>query len=105
MLMGRVVGEVWATRKDSGIDNMKLLIVSQIALEDRATTGAYVVAVDSVGAGVGEVVLVAQGSSARQSELTKNRPVDAVIMAIVDDIHVEERDWAEFDARSSVTSS
>ena len=98
MLMGRVVGEVWATRKDPGIENTKLLVVRQIATDKELQSG-YVVAVDAVGAGVGEVVLVAQGSSARQSEVTTGKPVDAVIMAIVDDFDVDDRDWAAFDAR------
>ena len=99
MLMGRVVGEVWATRKDPGIDDMKLLVVGQLST-DRGLQSGYVVAVDSVGAGVGEIVLVAQGSSARQSELTTGKPVDAVVMAIVDDFSVEDRDWQAFDART-----
>lgn len=51
-----------------------------------------VIAVDSVGAGVGEVVLVAQGSSARQTTFTKNKPVDAVIMAIVDKLDIAVKD-------------
>lgn len=102
--MGRVVGEVWATRKDPGIDSMKLLVVQQLAT-DRGLQSGYVVAADAVGAGVGEVVLVAQGSSARQSELTTGKPVDAVVMAIVDDFDVEDRDWPEFDGRSVDGSS
>jgi microcompartment protein CcmK/EutM len=53
---------------------------------------ATVIAVDSVGAGVGEVVLVAQGSSARQTTFTKNKPVDAVIMAIVDKLDISVKD-------------
>ena len=51
--------------------------------------GAFTVAVDSVGAGVGETVLVVSGSSARMTEITKNKPVDAVIVAIVDTLNVE----------------
>ena len=99
MLLGRVVGEVWATRKDSRVDGMKFLVVRQIGL-NRELTASYVVAVDSVGAGVGELVLVTQGSSARQSDLTKDRPVDAVVMAIIDDLSVEHRDWESFDAKA-----
>ena len=98
MLMGRVVGEVWATQKDAKVDGFKFLVVRQIGL-DRELAGSYVVAVDAVGVGVGEVVLVAQGSSARQCASTTGKPVDAVVMAIVDDIGVTERDWSEFDAR------
>ena len=99
MLIGRVIGEVWATRKDPKVDGMKFLVVRQIG-PDRTELASCVVAVDVVGAGPGEVVLVAQGSSARQTEATTGRPVDAVIMAIVDDMTAEDRDWAEFDARS-----
>lgn len=65
------------------MSGMKFLVVSQID-ESNSDTGSYVVAVDAVGAGVGEVVLYASGSSARQTELTRDRPCDAVIMAIVD---------------------
>lgn len=91
MLLGRVIGTVWATRKDENLVGAKFLIVRQINL-DYTDTKNFVVAVDSVGAGVGEVVLVATGSSARQTAFTKNKPIDAVIMAIVDklDIAVKE---------------
>lgn len=65
------------------MSGMKFLVVRQIDEKD-SETGSYVVAVDAVGAGVGEVVLYASGSSARQTELTRDRPCDAVIMAIVD---------------------
>lgn len=65
------------------MEGMKFLLVRQIDVDDNET-GGYVVAVDSVGAGVGEVVLYASGSSARQTVMTKDRPCDAVIMAIVD---------------------
>lgn len=83
MLLGRVAGTVVASRKEPLMEGMKLLLVRQIDVDD-SETGAYVVAVDSVGAGVGEVVLYASGSSARQTEVTRDRPCDAVIMAIVD---------------------
>jgi len=59
--------------------------------QDMRETGKQVVAADAMGAGVGEVVLYASGSSARQTEMTKDRPVDAVIMAIVDQVEVEGR--------------
>ncbi len=98
MLLARVVGEIWATQKDSRLERMKFLAVSPID-SNREHSASIVVAVDSVGAGPGELVLVAQGSSARQSDLTEGKPVDAVIMAIIDDFHVEERDWEEFDSR------
>lgn len=87
MLLGRVIGTVWATRKDDQLVGMKLQIVREVDL-DLTPKDRFVVAVDSVGAGAGEVVLVAQGSSARQTPLTHNRPVDAVITAIVDKLDV-----------------
>ncbi|MAT58011.1 MAG: ethanolamine utilization protein EutN [Ignavibacteriae bacterium] len=91
MTLGKVIGTVWSTRKDENLVGSKFLIVRQLNL-DYSSTKNFVVAVDSVGAGVGEIVLVAQGSSARQTSITKNKPVDAVIMAIVDklDISVKE---------------
>ena len=65
------------------MEGWRLLVVQQLGV-DNEPTGGYVVATDTVGAGVGEVVLYASGSSARQTEITRDRPCDAVIMAIVD---------------------
>ena len=89
MILGKVVGTVWATRKDEQLVGMTLQIVQPVDLDYTLKSG-FVVAVDSVGAGVGEIVLVAQGSSARQTALTHNKPVDAVITAIVDKLDVSE---------------
>jgi microcompartment protein CcmK/EutM len=88
MLLGRVIGTVWATRKDEMLEGMKFQIVRAVDT-DYKPLSATVVAVDSVGAGPGEIVLLAQGSSARLTWLTKDKPVDAVIMAIVDKLDVE----------------
>ena len=85
MILGKVVGTVWATRKDEQLVGMKLQLVQELSLDGKLKS-KFVVAVDSVGAGVGETVLFAQGSSARQTELTRNKPVDAVITAIVDTV-------------------
>lgn len=87
MRMGRVVGSVVATHKDERLQGLKLLLVQNLDLELSLEKG-YVVAVDTVGAGAGEVVLYAVGSSARQTSITDGRPVDAVIMAIVDEYDV-----------------
>lgn len=87
MKLGRVIGTVWATRKVDSLVGTKLQIVQDVNL-DYSPKDAYVVAVDGVGAGVSEVVLYASGSSARQTPITKERPVDAVIMAIVDHLDV-----------------
>ncbi len=88
MNIGRVVGTVVSTQKDEKLVGTKLQIVKQLGL-DCGETGSFVVAIDAVGAGQGEVVLYASGSSARQTPITKDRPADAVIMAIVDSIEVE----------------
>lgn len=87
MILGKVIGTVWSTRKDENLTGAKFLIVKELDL-DYNLQDKFVVAVDSVGAGVGEVVLVAQGSSARQTKITHNKPIDAVIMAIVDKLDV-----------------
>ena len=87
MLLGKVVGTVVATRKEEELEGLKLLLVRGMDLDGKPTT-TFVVAVDAVGAGVGEVVLYASGSSARQTKVTKDRPVDATIMAIVDQLEV-----------------
>ncbi len=83
MLLGRVAGTLVASQKEENLVGIKFLVVRQLDV-DNEETGGYVVAADAVGAGVGEVVLYATGSSARQTVLTNNRPCDAVIMAIVD---------------------
>ena len=83
MHLGRVAGTLVASRKEELLEGMKFLVVRQLGV-DNEETGSYVVAVDAVGAGVDEVVMYASGSSARQTELTKDKPCDAVIMAIVD---------------------
>ncbi|MDA0683198.1 MAG: EutN/CcmL family microcompartment protein [Bacteroidetes bacterium] len=88
MVLGKVIGTVWATRKDEQLRGLTLQLVREIEA-DGSDKSRVVVAVDSVGAGVGETVLFVQGSSARQTELTKNKPIDAVITAIIDKLDVE----------------
>ena len=85
MNIGKVIGTVVASRKDPKLEGLKLLVVQNTDLTG-STKGSQIVAVDSVGAGLGEVVLYCAGSSARQTDATQNRPVDHVIMAIVDEI-------------------
>ncbi|MGE5497508.1 MAG: EutN/CcmL family microcompartment protein [Syntrophothermus sp.] len=91
MVLGKVIGTVWSTRKDESLVGAKFLIIRELNL-DYTEKNNFVVAVDSVGAGIGEIVLAASGSSARQTTFTKNKPIDAVVMAIVDklDISVKE---------------
>lgn len=87
MLMGLVVGTVVATRKEEDLRGLRFLLVREVD-QQMQQTGKMVVCADAMGAGVGEVVLYASGSSARQTAVTKDRPVDAVIMAIVDLVEV-----------------
>ena len=89
MFLGKVVGTVWATRKDEELVGMKFQIIKHVGL-DYTTKDTFVVAVDTVQAGVGDVVLVCSGSSARQTAQTKNKPVDAVIMAVVDKLDIAD---------------
>jgi microcompartment protein CcmK/EutM len=87
MIIARVVGDVVSTMKDEKMLGRKLLIVREVTTENEVV-GKPIVAVDTVDAGLDDVVLVAQGSSARQTSLTKDSPTDAVIMAIVDSLDV-----------------
>jgi microcompartment protein CcmK/EutM len=87
MLLGRVVGTVVATRKEPSLEGLKFLMLRQLDVRGQ-DTGGYRVAADAVGAGLGEVVLYATGSSARQTTMTDGRPCDGVVMAIVDLIEV-----------------
>ena len=88
MVLGRVIGTVVSSRKEEELSGLKFLLVKACDADGKPT-GATVVAVDAVGAGIGEVVLYASGSSARQTKATKDRPVDATIMAIVDQVEIE----------------
>ncbi len=87
MIIGRVVGTCVATRKDEKLEGMKMLVVQQTDVAGKPS-GGVVVAIDSVGAGTGELVLFASGSSARQTSLTKDKPVDAVVMGIIDTLEL-----------------
>ena len=87
MKLGRIVGTVVSTRKDEKIESLKLYVVRDLSLQ-LGEKDSFVVAADSVGAGLGEVVLYASGSSARQTRMTDGRPIDACVMGIVDTIDV-----------------
>lgn len=93
MFLARVTGHVVATQKDKSLNGQKLLVVEPLNVKyDDVTrqpaslgnTGRAIVAIDAVGSGEGQLVLVVQGSSARMTEQTKNMPADAVIVGIVD---------------------
>ncbi len=89
MIIGRVIGTVVATRKDDRLLGTKLLLVRPITLTGEEENN-YLVAVDTVGAGVRERVLVVSGSSARLAEGMKDRPVDAAIIGIIDSVEVAD---------------
>ena len=88
MLIARVIGTTISTIKDEKLQGRKLLIVQQTD-EFGKPGGKPFVAIDSVNAGTGDLVLTASGSSARQTNITKDTPVDAVIMAVIDSLEVE----------------
>ena len=91
MILAKVLGTVVSTRKDAGLSGLKLLLAREVDGAFRPA-GNQVVAVDAVGAGEGELVLIAAGSSARLTEATKDRPVDHVICGIVDSVEVDGKD-------------
>ena len=88
MRIGKVVGSVVATQKDERLEALKLLVV-QVYSHEHEPLDDYVVAVDAVQAGPEDVVLYATGSSARQTTLTRDKPCDAVVMAVIDSWDVE----------------
>jgi microcompartment protein CcmK/EutM len=88
VILGKVIGTLVASRKEPTLDGLTLLVVRACDVDGKPT-GGIAVAVDAVGAGIGEVVLYVAGSSARQTQVTQNRPVDATIMAIVDEIAID----------------
>ena len=87
MVLAKVVGTVVSTHKEESMEGLKFLILRPVALDGKEA-GGFVVAADAVGAGIGEMVLYASGSSARQTIATDKRPCDAVVMAIVDNWEV-----------------
>lgn len=88
MIVGEVVGTIVATRKEERLEGLKLQII-KVKDMDLEPTGQFLVAADAVGAGFGELVLCAQGSSARLTVRTKDCPIDAVIMGIIDTIEIQ----------------
>src|SRR6187200_1243365 len=96
MFIAKVTGSLVSTQKVAAMTGYKLLIVEPYRVEpkDRAsivTTGRTFVAVDMMGAGIGDYVLLTQGSSARLTPETKNMPIDAVIIGIVDQVHIDQQ--------------
>lgn len=89
MEIGRVVGNVWATRKDEKLNGQKFLIVKLLKSKEEEKPGFFV-AVDNVGAGVGDRVLITKGGAARQAIGNREVPIDAAIVGIIDSIDVLE---------------
>jgi ethanolamine utilization protein EutN len=87
MLVAKVIGNVWATRKEDSLSGMKLMVVRRMEVANQEE-GDLFVAVDLVGAGVGEMVLVSTGSSARNGTSMASAPVDAAIVGIIDQVEV-----------------
>ncbi len=91
MILAQVMGSVVSTRKDPALMSLKLLLVREVDAQFKPA-GNLIVAADAVGAGEGELVLVAQGSSARLTDVSRDRPVDAVICGIVDAVDAGGKD-------------
>ena len=89
MLLAKIVGTVVATRKDSRLVSNKLMVARPVDPRGKAD-GAYLVAVDTVDAGIGETVLIVSGSSARMAAGMKDCPIDAAIVGIVDTVDIHE---------------
>ena len=89
MIVGKVIGNVWATRKEDGLSGMKLMVIRRL---DACTNEELdsLVAVDFIGAGIGDRVLVTTGSSARNAGSISDAPVDATIVGIIDEVEVQE---------------
>ncbi|MBB6624362.1 EutN/CcmL family microcompartment protein [Clostridium gasigenes] len=88
MVIGKVVGNIWSTRKDEKLNGIKFMVVKPLD-ENFNEKGEVFVAADNVGAGIGDTVLVTTGSAARISIEYKEIPVDAVIVGIVDSVEVD----------------
>jgi microcompartment protein CcmK/EutM len=97
MFLAKVIGNVVATQKDPKLQGSKLLLVQPYITRDGAlvASGSSIVAVDTLGAGNGECVLFTQGSSARLTPSTREAPIDAVIVGIVDTVEVEGKEVAK----------
>lgn len=89
MLLTRVIGNVVATKKDSRLEGKKLLVLEPVSPAGEPKGSGFLVALDTVGAGVGETVIAVQGSSARMAEGMKDIPVDCAVVGIVDKVDVE----------------
>ena len=87
MIICKVIGHVWATKKEEGLSGLKLMVVREVETNEK--NGAVFVAADRVGAGIGEQVLVVSGSTARRAVGNDESPVDCAIVGIIDTLEVE----------------
>lgn len=82
MVAGKVIDNIWATRKDEGLTGLKFMLIELLGGKDE---GKRVIAVDTIGAGIGERVIICTGSSARRMPGLEAAPVDAIIVGIIDE--------------------
>ena len=100
MQLARVIGSIVSTRKSDRLEGLKLLVAVPIDMDTMQEKGSPFVTVDTVGAGEGEIVMWAGGSSSRQTDLTTNKPVDSSIIGIVDFVDIlGERKYRKGDER------
>lgn len=90
MRVAKVIGNIWATRKDQKLSSLKMLLLQPINIINGSSDGVPMVATDMIGAGVGETVIYVSGSSARSATGDRSNPVDASVIAIVDDHDLDE---------------
>ena len=101
MQIARVKGNVVSTNKSERLHGLKLMIVSIIDLDSFTEKGQPLVAIDTVGSGAGEVVMLVSGSSSRQTELTKDKPSDLAIVAIIDSMDIDGKTiFRKFDSQT-----
>lgn len=89
MIIGRVVGKVWSTKKDENLNGQKFLVVRPLK-NHKEESDKFIVAADGVGAGQGDLVMITQGGAARKAAGSVEVPVDSTIIAIIDSIEVED---------------
>lgn len=89
MVLGRVAGTVVSTNKEARLEGIRFLLVEKLDPTTMDGTKSYVVAMDAVGAGIGEVVFYVSGSSSRLTAVTEGKPADATITAIVDSVELD----------------
>lgn len=92
MIVAKIVGNVVSTNKADRLTGKKMLVVQPVDMLTLEPDGKPIVSIDTVGSGIGEIVMVVGGSSARQTEVTKDTPVDSSIVGIIDSIEIEGKE-------------